>query len=65
MKDNKIWKIQLIIDNLVKKDLQEFFGKFVTYEDRRRKIQVRQRTHNALSIFLKKMRKNVHTMISK
>ena len=37
----------------------------MTYEDRRRKITVRRRTHHILGVYLSKMRKNVHNLVSK
>ena len=43
-------------------DLLEFFGRFVTYEDRHRSIQLREKTHNLLSGYLSKFRKNVHQL---
>ena len=36
----------------------DFFGKFVTYEDRHTNIKVRDRTHKLLSHYLGKFRAN-------
>jgi len=32
-----------------KNSLKQFFAKFVNYEERKRKIKIRQKTHNLLS----------------
>jgi hypothetical protein len=44
-------------------DLQAFFVKFITYEDRKQKIKQREKTHEILKKYLTQFRAKVKTEI--